>query len=156
MNRLSYLRAACALAAAPMICFSAITTANSEPDSSPAPPTSLSKALPALATVVGSGSERACSPTHLTVTGKAADGSRVYASALVSELASALRKNSKGRSSLTRQQAREIQRLIDYAIEAQRTGAGLPQEALDQIAASTGMRIQATMVCLSIEQFGSR
>lgn len=157
MSTLFSIRAACALlAAAPIFCFAAITTAGSESDSPAPAPTSFTKALPVLANAVGSGVDKACSPTHLTVTGKASNGSRLYVSALVPQFAAELRKSAKGSAKLTREQSREMQRLIDYATQAQKTGAGLPQEALDQIAANTGMSVQATMVCLSREQIGSR
>lgn len=157
MNTLISIRCACALlAAAPLLSFAAITSHGAEADASLNAPTSVSMALPALANAVGSGAEKACSPTHLTVTGKARDGSRLFVSALVPQFAAQLRKSAKGSAKLTREQSHEMQRLVDYATQAQKTGAGLPQEALDQIGAHTGMRVQATMLCLSREQIGSR
>ena len=117
---------------------------------------SVSKSLPVLVAAVSAGSDKACLPTHLTVSGKAQDGSRLYVSALVPEFASQLRKSARGSAKLTREQARDIQRLIDYATQAQKTGDGLSQAAVESLSQSSGLSLQANMICLQRETFGSR
>jgi hypothetical protein len=163
MNTSFTIRLASALlAATPIFCLAGnATLGTSENDAAIAnananAPTSIAKVLPALSASLGSGVDKSCSPTHLTVVGKAKDGSRLYVSALVPQFAAELRKSAKGSAKLTRDQAHEIQRLVDYATQAQKNATGLPQEAIDQIASNTGMKIQATMICLSREQVSSK
>lgn len=129
----------------PLIAFSAEMT------ESPSSLTSISKSMPALAGAVISGVDKACVPTHLTLTGPAAKGDRLYVSALVSEFTTELRKSAKGNAKLSKVQAHEIQTLLNYATQAQKTATGFPAEALHNFEARTGLTIQADLVCLTRE-----
>lgn len=112
--------------------------------------------LPALLANLSSGSEKSCAPTHLTVTGPVIGGSRLYVSAPVAEFTSELRKSAKGKTKLSRKQAQEMQRLMNYSTAAQKSGQGLSSDAVDQIAEASGFKISASMICLTSESLTSR
>jgi len=112
---------------------------------------SVSKSMPALAGAISSGVDKACVPTHLTLTGPSAKGDRLYVSALVSEFTKELRKSAKGNAKLSKAQAHEIQSILNYAMQAQTNAAGFPPEALRNFEARTGLSIQADLVCMTRE-----
>lgn len=147
-----------AFAAMACLCLAASAQPQSDLQSAPPDPSlaRLDTSMPALIAAMSSGSEKACVPTHLTVTGPVVDGSRIFVSALVSEFTSELRKSAKGKVKLTRAQAGEMQRLVNYATAAQNSAEGLPKEALEQIARSTGFFVKASLVCLSTESISSK
>lgn len=129
----------------PLIAFSGEMT------ESPTSLTSISKSMPALAGAVSAGVDKACVPTHLTLTGPAAKGDRLYVSALVSEFTTELRKSAKGNAKLSRVQAHEVQTLLNYAMQAQKDATGFPPEALRNFESRTGLSIQADLVCMTRE-----
>lgn len=141
---------ACALAAA-----TATAQPVYDPQSGPALGAA-AQALPALLATLSSGVEKACAPTHLTVSGPAVDGSRLYVSAPVADFPAELRKSAKGKVKLNRNQAHEMQRLMNYATAAQKSGQGFPRDAIEQIAQTSGLAISASMVCLTSESLSSR
>lgn len=118
--------------------------------------TSVSKSMPALTAAVSAGAEKACVPTHLTISGSAVGGTRLYVSALVGQFSSEVRKSARAGARLTREQAHEIQRLVSYAEQAQKNALGFPPEALERFSAASGLKVQANLVCLSMETASAR
>lgn len=131
-----------------------VASTNSESEASTSL-TSVEKTAQTLIRAVSSGAEKSCAPTHLTVSGNASDGTRLYVSSLVNQFSADLRRSARGSAKLTKVQAREMQRLVDYATSSQKTGDNFPHDAIEQIAALSGLKIQASMLCLSRESFSA-
>ena len=117
---------------------------------------SIAKAAPALVSALSDGTDKACIPTHLTLSGKAKDGSRLYVSALVLDFASELRKSAKGSAKMTPAQSHEVQRVLDYAMSAQKNAQGFPLEILERAERESGLKINATLICMTREIVGSK
>jgi hypothetical protein len=107
--------------------------------------------MPALTAAVSAGAEKACVPTHLTISGSAIGGTRLFVSALVGQFSAEVRKSARSGARLTREQAHEIQRLVSYAEQSQKNALGFPPEALERFSSASGLKVQANMVCLSME-----
>lgn len=148
----------CLLALPFFSCFSAeaqVPSAGAPASVSPVSLASISKSMPALVAAVSSGSDRACVPTHLTLSGKAINGDRLFVSALVPQFASELRKSAKGSAKLTREQTSELARMVKYAERAQSSAEGFPLEFIERFTARTGLALRADILCLSRESLSS-
>lgn len=119
-------------------------------------PMSVETPLNGLGLAIIAGQEKACAPTHLTVSGPTASGKRFYASAPLADFARAARDSSRSGAKLSQQQARSIDRLGKLSLESVRTGRGFSQALLDNAARETGLSVEAQVLCLSSERQRSR
>lgn len=118
-----------------------------------APKDPYSESAPALVRSIAAGSERACSPVYLTVSGPEVNGSRFYVSAPLAKFSSLVRESSSKRGQkLSKAQARAIDHLINLAQAAKRDGMGFSADTIRSALAGTGLSGEAQMLCVSVER----
>ena len=117
---------------------------------------SVAKSAPVLIEAISDGSNKSCVPTHLTLLGPQKNGSRLYVSSLLNDFPAQLRQTAKGPNKLTPNQIHEVQNILNYALESQKNALGFPAETLVNFEAKTGLKINATLICMSREVIGSQ
>lgn len=118
-------------------------------------PDAFSASLEPLARVVSSGSEKACAPIYLTISGPERKSSRLYFSAPIAKLAATARESSRRGPKLTRVQSRALDHLIRLALAAQKNGGGFDGDTIRATLAGTGLNADAQMLCLSSERISA-